>query len=119
MLGDVLAQQHQYEDAVWRSESAGITQREFSRGLVICGMGGSAIGGDLAAAAIGLRAKAPITTIRGYDLPEWVGPETLVLCASYSGTTEETLHCFEQAGAAGAPRIAVTTGGKVADGARP
>jgi glucose/mannose-6-phosphate isomerase len=81
-------------------------------------MGGSAIGGDLAAAAIGLRARAPITTIRGYDLPEWVGQDTLVLCASYSGNTEETLNCFEQATSAGAPRVVVTTGGKLAEAAR-
>jgi glucose/mannose-6-phosphate isomerase len=118
MLGDVLAQPHQYEDALWRTESAGIKKRECTRGLVICGMGGSAIGADLAAAAIGPRATAPITTIRGYELPRWVGPDTLVVCASYSGNTEETLHCFEQAAAAGAPRVVVTTGGKLAEAAR-
>jgi glucose/mannose-6-phosphate isomerase len=118
MLGDVLAQPHQYEDALWRTESAGIKKREFTRGVVICGMGGSAIGADLAAAAIGPRATAPITTIRGYELPRWVGHDTLVVCASYSGNTEETLHCFEQAGSAGASRVVVTTGGKLADAAR-
>jgi glucose/mannose-6-phosphate isomerase len=118
MLGDVLAQPQQYEDALWRTESAGIKKREFTRGLVVCGMGGSAIGADLAAAAIGVRATAPITTIRGYELPAWVGPDTMVVCASYSGNTEETLHCFEQAGEAGAPRVAVTTGGKLAEAAR-
>lgn len=118
MLGDVLAQPHQYEDALWRTESAGIRKREFTRGVVICGMGGSAIGADLAAAAIGLRAQAPITTIRGYELPDWVGDQTLVVCASYSGNTEETLHCFEDAGEKGAPRVVVTTGGKLAEAAR-
>src|SRR3954452_20457592 len=118
MLGDVLAQPHQYEDALWRTDSADIKRGEFARGVVFCGMGGSAIGADLAAAAIGLRATAPITTIRGYELPAWVGSDTLVVCASYSGNTEETLSCFEQAGAAGAPRVAVTTGGKLAEGAR-
>jgi glucose/mannose-6-phosphate isomerase len=118
MLGDVLAQPHQYEDALWRTESAGIKRRDFPRGLVVCGMGGSAIGADLATAAIGLRATAPITTIRGYELPAWVGPETLVVCTSYSGNTEETLSCFEQAGATGASRVVVTTGGKLAEAAR-
>jgi glucose/mannose-6-phosphate isomerase len=118
MLGDVLAQPHQYEDALWRTESAGIKKRELARGVVICGMGGSAIGADLAAAAIGARATAPITTIRGYELPDWVGPDTLVVCATYSGNTEETLECFERAGEHGAPRVAVTTGGKLADAAR-
>jgi len=118
MLADVLAQPQQFEDALWRTESAGMARGEFARGVVICGMGGSAIGADLATAAIGLRATAPITTIRGYELPRWVGPDTLVVCASYSGDTEETLHCFEQAGAAGAPRVVVTTGGRLAEQAR-
>jgi glucose/mannose-6-phosphate isomerase len=118
MLGDVLAQPSQFEDALWRVESARIEPGEFARGLVVCGMGGSAIGGDLAAAAVGLRASAPITTIRAYELPAWVGEATLVLCASYSGNTEETLHCFEQAGDAGARRVVVTTGGKLAAAAR-
>ena len=118
MLDDVLAQPLQYEDALWRTESAGVKKAEFGLGLVICGMGGSAIGADLAAAAIGPRAKAPITVVRGYELPTWVGSDTLVVCASYSGNTEETLHCFEQAGAAGARRVVVTTGGALAEGAR-
>lgn len=118
MLGDVLAQPAQYEDAIWRTESANVPRRAFARGVVICGMGGSAIGADLAAAAVGLRATAPITTLRGYELPEWVGSETLVVCASYSGNTEETLHCFDHAGELGAPRVVVTTGGRLAEGAR-
>ena len=63
-------------------------------------MGGSAIGGDLANAALGDRATRPITVVRGYALESWTAPESLVLCASYSGNTEETLACFEAAGAA-------------------
>jgi glucose/mannose-6-phosphate isomerase len=118
MIEDVLAQPHQIGDALWRVEAAGIPSREFSGGLVICGMGGSAVGGDLAAAAIGSRAGAAIRTVRGYELPPDVGPDTLVLCASYSGSTEETLACFDAAGEAGAPRVALTTGGPLADRAR-
>jgi glucose/mannose-6-phosphate isomerase len=118
MLDDVLAQPHQYEDAIWRTESAGVGRGEYTRGVVICGMGGSAIGADLAASAIGPRAQAPITTIRGYELPDWVGSDTLVVCASYSGNTEETLHCFDDAGDKGAPRVVVTTGGELAERAR-
>jgi glucose/mannose-6-phosphate isomerase len=119
MLADVLAQPGQVGDALWRVESAGIKREERSRGMVLCGMGGSAIGGDLAAAAIGTRARAPIVTIRGYALPHWAtAGETLVVCASYSGDTEETLHCFESASEAGAPRVVVTTGGKLAAAAR-
>jgi glucose/mannose-6-phosphate isomerase len=86
--------------------------------MVVCGMGGSAIGGDLAKAALGDRATRPITVVRGYALESWTPPESFVLCASYSGNTEETLACFEAAGAAGAQRAVLTTGGKLAELAR-
>jgi glucose/mannose-6-phosphate isomerase len=118
MLGDVLAQPLQLGDALWRAQSADIAKTDRPAGLVVCGMGGSAIGGDLAAAALGDRATRPITTVRGYALESWAGPDSLVLCASYSGNTEETLACFEAAGAAGAGRVALTTGGQLADAAR-
>ena len=118
MLEDVLAQPHQLGDALWRAQSAGIPKQDRPGGLVVCGMGGSAIGGDLAAAALGDRATRPITTVRGYALESWTGPDSLVLCASYSGNTEETLACFEAAGAAGAGRVALTTGGQLAELAR-
>ena len=118
MLGDVLAQPLQLGDALWRTQSAGIRPRDLPGGLVVCGMGGSAIGGDLAAAALGDRATRPITLVRGYAIESWTPPESLVLCASYSGNTEETLACFEAAGAAGAQRVVLTTGGKLAELAR-
>ena len=81
-------------------------------------MGGSAIGGDLAVAALGDRATRPISVVRGYAIESWTPPETLVLCSSYSGETEETLACFEAAGAAGARRVVLTTGGSLAEAAR-
>jgi glucose/mannose-6-phosphate isomerase len=118
MLGDVLAQPLQLGDALWRTQSAGIRARDLPGGLVVCGMGGSAIGGDLAKAALGDRATRPITIVRGYALESWTRPESLVLCASYSGNTEETLACFEAAGAAGAQRVVLTTGGSLAELAR-
>jgi glucose/mannose-6-phosphate isomerase len=118
MLGDVLAQPLQLGDALWRTQSAGIRPRDLPGGLVVCGMGGSAIGGDLAIAALGDRATRPITVVRGYALESWTSPESLVLCASYSGNTEETLACFEAAGAAGAQRVVLTTGGSLAELAR-
>jgi glucose/mannose-6-phosphate isomerase len=118
MLGDVLAQPTQLGDALWRAQSAGIPNADFPGGLVVCGMGGSAIGGDLATAALGDRATRPITVVRGYALESWAGPDNFVLCASYSGDTEETLACFEAAGAAGAGRVVLTTGGALAEAAR-
>jgi len=118
MLGDVLEQPAHLTDALWRADSANIRPFEAHGGLAICGMGGSAIGADLAAAAIGARAKRPLWTVRGYDLPSWIREDAVVLCSSYSGNTEETLSCYEAAGRAGAKRIALTTGGKLAESAR-
>jgi len=61
-------------------------------GVALCGMGGSAIGADLVLACLpGL--SVPATVVRGYALPEWVGPEALVIVVSYSGETEEALAC--------------------------
>lgn len=118
MLGDVLAQPHQVGDALWRSDAAGVERRYMPGGLAVCGMGGSAIGGDLARAAIGARAGRPLRVVRGYDLVPWMVGDALVLCSSYSGNTEETLACFHAAGELGAPRVVVTTGGELAGLAR-
>jgi glucose/mannose-6-phosphate isomerase len=115
---DVLDQHLQVGDALWRFESAGVPESDAPGGLVVCGMGGSAIGADLAAGVLGDRARRPLRTVRDYVLPAGVGPDTLVLAASYSGNTEETLACFGAAGEAGAPRVALTTGGKLAEAAR-
>jgi glucose/mannose-6-phosphate isomerase len=81
-------------------------------------MGGSAIGGRLAAAGLGPRLTRPLAVADGYALPGWAGPQTLVLCSSYSGSTEETLACYDDAVERGAPRIVATTGGELAERAR-
>jgi glucose/mannose-6-phosphate isomerase len=118
MLDDVLAQPLQLPDALWRVASADIPRVDLAGGLVVCGMGGSGIGGDLAVAVLGDRATRPIRVVHGYGLEPWTPPDTLVLCASYSGNTEETLACFEAAGAVGAERVVLTTGGRLAELAR-
>jgi glucose/mannose-6-phosphate isomerase len=81
-------------------------------------MGGSAIGGDLAAVAFGNRLSRPIATERGYELPSCMEPDRAVLCSSYSGDTEETIAAYEAAEALGAPRIVATSGGQLAGAAR-
>jgi glucose/mannose-6-phosphate isomerase len=117
-LDDILGLPDQLRDALWRVESASLEPHESPGGLIVAGMGGSGIGGALARAALGDRASRPIVLARGYALPAWTTPDTTVLCASYSGNTEETLAVFEAAGALGARRIVATTGGKLADAAR-
>jgi glucose/mannose-6-phosphate isomerase len=117
-LGDVLALPEHLRDALWRVESAIMQDWDTTAGLVVAGMGGSAIGGALARAAMGDHASRPIFVTRAYGLPPWTTPDTMVLCASYSGNTEETLACYESAGALGAKRTVVTTGGRLAEMAR-
>ncbi len=117
-LGAILALPEHLRDALWRVESAIMNEWDTPGGLVVAGMGGSAIGGSLARAALGDHASRPIFVTRAYGLPPWTTPETTVLCASYSGNTEETLACYESAAALGAQRVVVTTGGRLAELAR-
>lgn len=81
--------------------------------VLILGMGGSAIGGDLLRAlASGL--KRPMVLVnRDYDLPAWVDDKTLVIAASYSGNTEETLSAFNAALATKCKKLVVSTGGSI------
>ena len=118
LLTDVLAIPEHMRDAQWKVESARLEEWDSPGGLVVAGMGGSAIGGALAKAALGDQASRPIFTARAYGLPAWTQPDTTVLCASYSGNTEETLACYEAAGMLGAHRIVVTSGGELARMAR-
>jgi glucose/mannose-6-phosphate isomerase len=117
MLDDVLAIPDHLRDALWRVESARLAPTD-SAGVLVCGMGGSAIGGDLATAVLGDRLRRPLLTVRGYELPTWTTPEWTVLCSSYSGETEETLACYAAARELGAHRVVSSTGGKLADAAR-
>src|SRR5215211_1645536 len=107
----------QLRDALWRFDSAALDPVE-CRGLVICGMGGSAIGGDLARAAFGDRLTLPMETVRGYAFSSATPPDHAIFCASYSGDTEETVACYAAAEALGATRITATTGGALAELAR-
>lgn len=79
--------------------------------VAVLGMGGSAIGGDLVAGIWSDRLGVPLSVVRGYDLPAWVGPTTLVVASSNSGNTEETLSALGAALQRKSPVLAVTTGG--------
>jgi glucose/mannose-6-phosphate isomerase len=117
LLDDVLALPDHLGDALWRVESARL-EAAASAGLLACGMGGSAIGGDLAAAVLSGRLTGPLVTVRGYSLPSWATAEWTMFCSSYSGDTEETLSCFDAAGALGARRVVAATGGALVERAR-
>ncbi len=117
-VGDVMGLPEHLRDAQWRVESANLAPQDSPGGLVVAGMGGSAVGGMLAVAALGDRASRPIFVARDYALPPWTTPDTTVLCSSYSGETEETLAAYEAAGALGARRLVATSGGTLASTAR-
>ena len=89
------------------------------RQVVIAGMGGSAIGADLLASYCGSLAPLPVSVHRDYGLPLYArGAETLVICSSHSGNTEETLDAFEAALRAECRIMVVCTGGELAKRAR-
>ncbi len=117
-LGHILDLPEQLRDALWRVQSAALKPQDAAGGIVVAGMGGSGVGGALAQAVLGSLASRPLVSNNDYGLPGWTTPDTTVLCASYSGETEETLACYEAAGALGARRIVVTTGGALAAAAR-
>ena len=81
--------------------------------IVICGMGGSAIGGDLLRSLISNLSKPIVFVHRDYHLPAFVDSKTLVIASSYSGNTEETLSAFNQALNIDCKKLAVTTGGRL------
>jgi len=86
------------------------------RQVVIAGMGSSVIGADLLASYCASLSPIPVSVHRNYDLPLFArGAETLVICSSHSGDTEETLSAFEAARKAGCRVIVVTTGGELAN----
>jgi glucose/mannose-6-phosphate isomerase len=105
-------------DALWRVDSAGLAGLEAPGGLVVAGMGGSAVGGLLARGALHDRLRRPLLVADGYELPSWVGEDALVLCSSYSGATAETLACYDTAREVGAKIVVATTGGPLAERAR-
>ena len=86
-----------------------------ARSLVFCGMGGSAAGGDVVAAAFADRLRLPVASVRGYEPPSHCGPEDLVVCLSFSGGTDETLSCYEEARGRGSRVVAVCAGGQLAE----
>lgn len=102
----------QIRDAWTRSRAVELPGRHGqATGVAVLGMGGSAIGGDLVRATWSDRLRVPLEVVRGYELPAWVGPTTLVVASSFSGATEETLATAEAAFTRRCPVAVITTGG--------
>jgi glucose/mannose-6-phosphate isomerase len=99
-------------DAIELSENITLKNEYLNvNNIIIAGMGGSAIGGDVVYSLIENEIKIPFVVNRGYDLPAWANSSTLIICSSYSGNTEETISILEEAKSLGAKVIGITTGG--------
>lgn len=106
----------QCEEAIQIGQKAAIgTAYGPFRVVVVAGMGGSAIAGDLLRCYLAGTIDVPLFTVRNYQLPRAVGPGSLVFCSSYSGNTEETLALYEDARRKRARVICLTSGGKLAE----
>ncbi|HYW35656.1 MAG TPA: bifunctional phosphoglucose/phosphomannose isomerase [Balneolaceae bacterium] len=104
----------QWKDAVKRTESLSLNINvDRIKNICMVGMGGSAIGADLIRAYSYDFCPLPVQVFRHYNIPEWVGKNTLFVGCSFSGTTEETLSAVSKARKRGAQLIAVTSGGEL------
>jgi glucose/mannose-6-phosphate isomerase len=94
--------------------AANLPSGEGVANVAFCGMGGSAVAGDVVRALYADRLREPVLVVRTPELPEWCGSHSLVVVSSYSGDTAETLACFEEASRRGCRIVAVTSGGELA-----
>jgi len=118
MLPAVASSAAQVREAAVLAAEAGVASLAADgrpRAVVICGMGGSGIAGDILAGIAGLGSPVPILTHRGYGLPAWVGPVDLVVAVSCSGSTEESLSALEEAVRRGCRLLVVGRSGSPLD----
>ncbi|HWE54975.1 MAG TPA: SIS domain-containing protein [Acidimicrobiales bacterium] len=99
--------------AAQATELVGQVERFEATNVVVIGMGGSGISGDVVTAVTYPLMPIPIVVCKGYECPAFVGPESLVIAISASGNTEETVQAATDAEAAGAQLIAITSGGQL------
>lgn len=100
--------------ATTAAEVGGLPSADGVTSVVVLGMGGSGIGGDLLAAVSGSRLPVPVVIPKGYEAPAFVGPGTLVFAVSFSGNTEETISAASAAAERGARIVVIAAGGEMA-----
>lgn len=79
--------------------------------FIVIGNGGAALAGDMLRGFVAHTAQIPVVIVRGYDVPAFVGPDSIAVAVSHSGNTEETVTAFEEAIDRGVKPVIVTTGG--------
>jgi len=119
MLRAVASSAAQVREAALLSAEADVAKlgsEDLPRSVVVLGMGGSAIAGDVLAAVAGPDCPVPVLGVRSHVLPVWVGAADLVVAVSCSGTTEETLTALEEAVRRGCRLVVVgATGSPIED----
>jgi glucose/mannose-6-phosphate isomerase len=112
----VLQESYQQLIEAWNSsiDLSGFKKNKFSS-IIFCGLGGSAISGDLLSDYLAGEHKIPFIVVRGYNLPSFADESSLVIISSYSGNTEETISCFNQALKKKSKIIVITSGGEIGE----
>lgn len=106
----------QLSEAISIGENAKLNKPQHQiQNVLICGLGGSGIGGSIVSELVVGQANVPINVTKGYFIPSYVNENTLVIVSSYSGNTEETLNCLELAAKKNAKIVSITSGGKLLD----
>jgi len=114
MFAEAAAFPEQVFDAALRARGlSGLPERERIENIVVLGMGGSGVAGDVLAAAAGPFLPVPVIVSKGYELPAFVGESSLVFAVSFSGNTEETLESASSAAVEGAHLVVITQGGEL------
>ncbi len=98
--------------------AGGLPSPEGIGNVVVCGMGGSGVTGDVLRATLSRTLRVPIVTTKGYVLPSFCGPDTLVLAVSYSGNTEETVAAYREAITRRCRVVVIASGGALLAAAR-
>ncbi len=102
-----------FDAAVRARGLEGLPHRDRVENVVVLGMGGSGMAGDLLAATAGPFLALPVVVSKGYELPAFVGEASLVFAVSFSGNTEETVEAASTAAVEGARLVVVTKGGEL------
>ena len=108
----------QLQEAMEIGKASKISKSDDIDNLVVAGLGGSGIGADLTNEIATSELRIPMNSIKGYHLPNYVGPNTLVIISSYSGNTEETLSCLEDAISKRAQIVCISSGGQIIERAK-
>ena len=114
MLAAVASSGAQMREAITTTDRellAKVAKGDQPRNILIAGLGGSGVGGDVLRAVVGQSIPVPIISERSHSLPGWVGPMDVVIGVSCSGMTEETLSTTAEAGRRGARVITIGAGG--------